>query len=296
MLTKSRRRDLLKLAAGTLTIAASLPTTAVSLSTSSAAQWRSDLDHLYLQLQTHHRDLFNRSDRPAFDSAVAALRRDIPGMREHEVIAGFQRLTALAGDGHTFIFAWDRYQPLPFDVAWFDDGVRVVRTTPAAAELLGVTIQRLDGMEMREVEQRLDTVIAQGENAWYILAQRPNRLRRAGLLAALGIAKSMDGVVIEGIDREGRRRTVEVSALPLGSPDDSMTSSLGPDAPRKPDSSFAWTRLPQHDAMHVAFRSYADLPTKAEALFHAIKHDAPATLIIDLRENGGGNYILRART
>jgi Peptidase family S41 len=286
------RRDFLALCASV----ASLPSAGLAASSQPragpAGAWQEDLDFLYQQLAMRHRNLFNRTPRQAFDRAVALLRVRIPELPDNDVITGLQEIAALAGDGHTFVFAWERLRSLPFDTEWFGDEVRVTRATPAASALLGFKIERIDGMEMAEVVSRLDRLIPQGENRWYVLAHRPNRLRRTGFLAALGIAKSTDGVTLDGVDREGRRQRIEVPASPLSSPDEAMTMSIGPGLPTTPDASFAWSRLADRGAVHLCFNNYSDLARKADALFAYLNKDMPDRLVIDMRQNGGGNYIL----
>lgn len=287
------RRELFAMATlsagASIAIPAQAATTLQSLTTK---DWRDDLESLFDQLRRNHRDLFHHTPVGRFQAAVADLHRRIPGLGPMEVVAGLQSIVALAGDGHTFAFTWDLYRPFPFDTAWFGDELRVVRATPATKHLLGLKVDRVDGMPIAEVNQRLNAVIAQAENPWYVLAQRPDRLRRAELLAALGVIRSPERMTLDGVDVTGRPKRVEVVPMPLGTTDDRLSVALGPTKPERPDPSFAWARLPGQDAVHVNFRSYDRLPERAAALFADIRAAPPRTLLIDLRQNGGGNYTL----
>lgn len=257
-----------------------------------AQSWRQDLAFLYAQLQENHRSLFHHTPEGRFLSAIAELDRRIPRLRPLEIVAGFQSIVALAGDGHTFLSTADLYRSFPFETAWFDDGVRVVRTTPETQQLLGLRIEYIDGRPIAEVSERLDTVIPGAENAWYVLSQRPDRLRRAELLAALGIIGSPDHMRVRGVDMAGRPAAFDIAPLSAGQPDGQLTAALAPAKPATPDPSFGWARLYDGAAVHLQFRRYDDLPRRAAALFDDLRAAPPHTLLIDLRDNRGGNYTL----
>ncbi|WP_129794289.1 hypothetical protein [Sphingosinicella sp. CPCC 101087] len=286
------RRELL-VAAAALGIGAPLyrahPST---FSQMTGRHWQQDLAFLYAELQENHRDLFHHTPEGRFRSAISDLHRRIPRLRPLEIVAGFQSIVALAGDGHTFLSAGDLYRSFPFETAWFDDGVRVVRTTPEMQHLLGMQIKSIDGRPIAEISGRLDSVIPQAENAWYLLSQRPERLRRAELLAALGVIDSPDHVRIQGDDIAGRPASFDVTPLPAGLPDGQLEIALGPTKPATPDPSFGWARLGNGEAVHLQFRRYDDLARKAAALFDDLRAAPPRVLLIDLRDNRGGNYTL----
>lgn len=254
--------------------------------------WRDDLAYMYGNLRANHRDLFHFSSEARFSAAISDLHRCIPDLRPFEIIAGLQSIVALAGDGHTFLFTWELQRALPLQIAWFGDEARVIRTTPEAKRLLGLRVDRIGGLTVQQASGRLNAVIPQGENAWFVLAQRAGQIRRAELLAALGVTASADSVQVAGADPTGAPVSATLTPMPLGATDDRLTASLGPIAPRSPDPDFAWSRLPNHDAVHLNFRSYGDLPMRAAALFRDLRAKPPRLLLIDLRENGGGNYAL----
>ena len=80
------------------------------VTTADAASWRSDLQQLVAELETHHPNPYHKAGRDRFKAAVAQLDERIPRLAAHEIIVEFERLFALVGDGHTNInLAWCRF-------------------------------------------------------------------------------------------------------------------------------------------------------------------------------------------
>lgn len=263
-----------------------------ALPASYGAAWREDIAVLFEELRNRHRDLFHHTPEGVLRAAVNQLRADCGELERWCILARIQMIVALAGDGHTFLFADSLYRPYPFEVAWFGDDIRVVRTSPEVSDLLGTRVVRLDGSSAVEICRRLDRVIPQAETPWYVLGQRPDRLKQSELIAALGIARSKDRIFVEAIGSRGERIRRVVEPLALADTPGAMSIELGPRAPEMPDAGFGWRRINGGRAVHLNFRSYDDLPRKAEVFFKDLRAAPPEALIIDLRENSGGNYTL----
>jgi hypothetical protein len=54
---------------------------------------------------------------------------------------------------------------------------------------------------------------------------------------------------------------------------------------------FWFSRLAERDAVYVQFRSYDGLEANAVRLFDALRQRPARRLIVDLRRNGGGNFL-----
>jgi len=59
---------------------------------------------------------------------------------------------------------------------------------------------------------------------------------------------------------------------------------------QNPQETFWYKYLPEHGTVYCSFRGYQDLGSHAEGLFKLIKERKPDKLVIDLRQNGGGDY------
>jgi hypothetical protein len=152
-----------------------------------ADQWREDLQFFQDETQKHHKNPFHFVSQKQFTSAVVELDARIPSLKNYEIVVGLQRLAAMIGDGHTYLATWDIQHFYPLDLYWFKDDLRVIRTVSTYQEALGMRLVAINGVSITEVNARVQSVIPQGENEWYVLQQSAQEMIRAELLASCGI-------------------------------------------------------------------------------------------------------------
>lgn len=90
-------------------------------------------------------------------------------MKDYEVLIALQSLAARIGDGHTFIAAAEHYHEFPLEVFWFGNQLRVIRAAADYRQALGAKIIQIGSLDLHEVQARLQPLIPQGENDWYVL-------------------------------------------------------------------------------------------------------------------------------
>ncbi len=255
--------------------------------------WHADLDALADGLARRHRDPFRTVPRERFFAAVAGLHDRIPRLTDAAVMVGFDALAAMIGDGHTLVETDGHYRQLPLEVFWYADELRVVRTLTADPRVCGARMLAIGGVAIDEVHRRLQLVIAQDENAWYVLARSADRLTRADVLAALDLPCGAPTVRFTLAGPDGTDFAVDIAALPPGTAPD--WPEPAPDAPlrsRHPDEALAYSALPDTDAAYVNFRRYDGIETAGARVVARLRDEAPGRLILDLRDNGGGDYTL----
>src|SRR5262245_9272053 len=134
----------------------------------SVEAWREDLRALAEALSTRHREPFRKVSRGDFERAVAELGTRIPTLADHEIVAGFARLAAKLGDGHTRLTlpegdgpridrshsptaapASDRlaFRRLPVRLGLFPEGLFVTAAMAAHRDLIGARVLRVGRMD-----------------------------------------------------------------------------------------------------------------------------------------------------
>lgn len=114
--------------------------------------WAQDIDAFMAVLKAEHDNPYFHTSVEDFDVAIANYKSALPQMTRAERIAGFARIVALVGDGHTWMpmyrLPFDGLPPgptfknLPIRFELFDDGLFVVGATEQYQSLLGSRVLR----------------------------------------------------------------------------------------------------------------------------------------------------------
>ena len=212
---------------------------------------------------------------------MAELSTRIASLSDDASIIALSGIAASIGDGHTFVDIPSRPK-LPIELYWFGDDLTVIRAGPEHHGLIGTRLTAIGDHPIAAVQSQLQGLIPQGENEWYVLAKSVELMRQPEVLAALGIAP-----LFRFIDAAGRETVValEANEEPL------LTAARAPLSMQRMEEPFWFFRLPEQDAVYVQFRSYDGLEANASRLFSALAEQPTRKLIIDLRRNGGGNFL-----
>jgi hypothetical protein len=262
-----------------------------SLPTLSAEQWRQDLGYFANAIATNHRDPYHFVSKAGFDQAVTELRGRIPSLQSYQVVVGLQHLAALVGDGHTFLDTRDLYQSFPLQAFQFGGDLRVIRAAPQYRQALGAKIAAIGSFSIGEVEHRLQQIIPQGENRWFVLNGSPRQLMNVEPLAALGILPGVGPADFTFEDDSGRRFRLRIRPIPAGAVDSPEVAKAPVPLPfQHPEDSFWFTYLAESKTVYVDFRSYRNLKAHCALLWAYMAKRPVKRLIIDMRWNGGGDY------
>jgi hypothetical protein len=251
------------------------------------AQWLEDFDRLVEILTREHASPFHRISRAQFDREAGRVRAAIPDLDGVVIALELRKLGALIGDGHTSV-ALPRGRPrFPIEFYWFEDGLRVVSAPAAHRGLLGARLVAVNGVPAAEVAGRLRAYIAPGETEWRYRAGTPELLDNPDLLRVAGIgAGSALAFTFDAAD--GAREPVELAAAAEAG----ERVVLGGGAPlwRRNEGRGFWSDRLADGSVYVNWRSYEGLAGFGAKLLQDLDAQHPSRLIIDLRDNGGGDY------
>ena len=252
--------------------------------------WAEDVAYFARELPKRHANAFHRITREQFDAAITRLQGDLPSLQGHHVAIRLLQITAQIGDGHTYVRLPASYRVLPIVFNLFDDDVRIAGTTEEHRDLFGARITALGATPIARAIELAETTLSQGENRWFALANLPGTLSRIETLHALGIAASLESLEV----------TVETPAGPVIRTIRPLPrEQLQPVVPAGPLPQYRtrtaerfWFEPITGDprGLYVAFRGYDDFGKNARALLTAIDGGKPTYVVIDLRQNGGGDF------
>lgn len=262
-----------------------------SIPTLTAEQWRQDLGDFVKEVTTKHANPYHVTSKAQFDRAVSELRERIPSMKNYEVVVGLQHLAALLGDGHSFIDTGSLYQRFPLEVFWFGSDLRVIRASPEYQQALYTKIIAIDSLPIQEVQSRLQQLIPQGENQWYVLNASQKLLIEVEPLAALGVLSNVSPATFTFEDDAGHQFTLQIRPVAAGASDaKEVDKNPAPLPLQHPEDPLWFKYLPESKTVYVDWRSYRDLETQSERLLAYIKENPVDRLIVDMRWNEGGNF------
>jgi hypothetical protein len=304
----------------TFSAAACSPPSYAAAGAAAEATRRSDIEVLrrdYVQASP----AFTTEARERALRYLESLEPRVDTLSRAQYLISLLRVVAFADNGHDVLDggadAWFPSARLPIRLLWLADGWVVARAAPEYADLVGGRVQRIEGRTPDEMLDALRPIwggvdVARRWNALWIV-------EGAGLLHALGVARSTDGLDVVVTGRDGAEISrhipfVSYSSLPPGqrlhrlwSPEpwpreaELRWKAAAPD--RTP---FALTdaalpfralALPTLDSVYLQLRAHhddgdakiADVMRATDAL---IETHRPTNLIVDLRFDTGGNIDL----
>ncbi|MEO8199908.1 MAG: hypothetical protein ABI679_05235 [Gemmatimonadota bacterium] len=284
-----------------------------TLTPQEAEAWREDLHSLATALVERHPSVFYRTSKAQFDSAVSALDARIPTLRRSEAIVGLMQIVALVHDGHTSLNpAFNRdneFHYYPLDLYYFRDGLYIRRAAPEYASLVGARVLQVGTMTPEEALASVGTVISH-ENDFWVKALAPFYLTTAEVVSALGISPSTTSLTLR-VEQGGAARNATIQAAenvgghgaghegPFDQTGWSDMRGAG-DAPLylQERGKLHWmTYLPDSKTLYVSYRAVLTspedpLPQFFTRVFAAADSLRPVRLVLDMRDNGGGNNAL----
>ncbi|HEY3949527.1 hypothetical protein [Phenylobacterium sp.] len=254
------------------------------------AQWREDVAAFAAELPKRHANAFFHQPRPAFEAEVARLDARLGRMNGDQIFVGLERIANGIGDGHTGVsFPLDR-QMMPIQFARFGSDLRVVAAGPGLERALGARLERIGGLPVAEAWTRALTLTPQDELPELQEGRAVTYLRSGMLLHGLGITPARNQATYVLKTDAGRLITLKLTGLGPGVtvPMTRATAATGL-AHQNPGRAFWCQDLAASHAVYCAFHGYQTLGRDAREMFELIDKAHPGKLIIDMRDNGGGD-------
>lgn len=254
------------------------------------AQWREDLRTLAVELPRRHAKAFFSLPQAEFEAAVADLDRRLPAMDGDEAFIGLERIVNMIGDGHTVIaFPKDRRE-LPIGIGRFGSDFRIVAAGPGYERALGARIVSIGRTPIAEAHRLALTITPRGELDELREGRVPYYFTRGMALHGLGITPERDHAVFTLKDDAGRTFTLDIKGMAPGESAAMKTAwAAQPLWLQHADEPFRCTHLTKDSAVYCAFRAYQDLGPRAKAMFELVDATKAKKLVIDMRDNGGGD-------
>jgi hypothetical protein len=257
-----------------------------------AQQWQQDLQFLAKELPARHKNAFHTVSRAQFEKSVADLSAQIPSLQPHEIIVGFMRIIASVSDAHTELSGFgNSFHRFPLNVYWFGKELHVTRIASAYKRAAGARVVQIGDLRIEDATARLDQVVAH-ENDYWIRLLDAGFMPYAEILQALKIVPDLKTGRWTFADSENKQFSLDIQPVAADEKIDWISAS--PELPlyrQRPDEQFWFTYLTEAQTIYVNFRGYRESFDKhADELLSAIKEHSPRRVVIDMRQNRGGDF------
>lgn len=267
-----------------------------------AAQWQADLRFLTERMVRQHPNAFRRIKQADFDTAVNDLYERIPSLSENEIIVGFMRIVAMVRDGHTVFFPHGYFRSglIPLRFYLFRDGLFVRSAAPKYGEVVGGKVLRFGDLPADEVIRRVSE-----------LAFSDNEMGQKEIgPMLLSFPEVLEGLKITGVGQPlkltlqlgAQQKTVELTADPTLAPPqvataDWISADAGTAKPlylRHAGELFWFEDDREHKLLYIQQNAVQNKPDETLTDFYRralefANANPVEKLVIDLRNNGGGN-------
>lgn len=275
----------------------------------SAADWQSDLRFLQQIVHKDYSFLFKKITAEEFDASIEKLYKEIPSLKESEILAGFARIVSAFKYGHTSI-SWRespvRYHVAPLNFYWFSDGVYVEGADKKYNSIVGAKLLKVEGVPVEKTLEAIKPLVP-AENDQYFKGYGLDYLTIPEALHAQKISKQLKTTLTYTFEKNGNTFEQSVDAvdafrLPrqygFVKPDENWVSvrdqSLTPNYLKDLDKIFYYEYLPATKTVYVRQSQVQD--DKAETIaqfykkvFEFVDKNDVERLVLDVRLNGGGN-------
>ncbi|MBV9346006.1 MAG: hypothetical protein JOZ03_13575 [Gammaproteobacteria bacterium] len=259
------------------------------------AQWRADLQVLARELPARHLNAFHVVSRATFEAAIADLELRVATLDGDHIVVGMERIVRMIGDGHTGVTGFDHADVLPIRLRRFGAEWRVVQTRADGQAARGARVVAIGGVPIAEAHRRMLEVTPADESAELRDELADQRLTKGIFLHGMDLARDAQHARFDLLDDQGHPFSLDLTPGP--------TSAVGPDSwqdvsaqiplrQQHPDDPLWCQPLQDERVLYCDFRSYRDLRAPAAALRHRLQVAPPDKLIVDLRQNGGGDYFV----
>lgn len=264
--------------------------------------WRNDIDFMQQQLEDRHIDLYHSITAESFNNEIARIKQQLPLLTEPGVMVELMRLIKQVGDGHTQFAHWGGpHHRYPIELRLFGDDFRLISVEHKHKDLLGAALIAIDEMPIIQVRRLLIPVLQGVENIHSEKQRLPETIVIAEVLQGLTITKSLEQAEFTFKLPTGGLRKLHLNSVSQRQLQTQAMSSLDLAKP----ANFTRHKISidgidlllstNSEIAYLDFYRYPKLSRMndfAEDLTNLLRQQKTRNVIIDLRNNGGGDFFV----
>lgn len=265
-------------------------------------KWLEVLNFLQNELPGRHANLYFSTNEAEYLNRIDSLRRKLHQLEAFAINVEIAKIIASVRDAHTSVNI-PVYSLCPLEFYWFSDGIYAVNTAKSDEVLRYKRITQIDGMDIDRVIEKMETMISH-ENQSYLKSLLPKYLPAVEYLYGLGIAHAVSGLTFTYENECASALEWFVPSCPLTEYQKKLAENRRSPAADKlplfrknPDRNYWMEFLYETKTLYFKYNICRELPDESvkafgERLLRSVSETKPEKLVIDLRNNTGGNSTL----
>ena len=256
-------------------------------------QWKEDIEFLKVNLFKTHPDPFFKTSEIEISSAIDTLQSRIEGLEWFEIYSEMTRIVALIGDGHTAIHPSPMLNRYPVYPYVFSDGIYIIATDEAHLGLVNTKILQVGGFSTEEAFDRLSVFVAH-DNDWGLKETTPNYFITAEIMRAAGLVNGRGELEI--MVEKGEEILTSI-ITPVEGEIKLLQDRRSNTENQTQNENYWYEYCPDSRILHFHFRRCQSQKGKPFLFFNFdmfsfIRKNPVEKLVLDIRQNGGGNSLL----
>ncbi len=264
--------------------------------------WREDIDVMQRELEKRHIHLYHQISADFFSKEVARIKQQLPSHTETSLRIELMRLIKQVGDGHTQFAYWGgEHYCYPLDLRMFGNELRLIGITQQHQHLLGAILVAIEDVPIAQLLPLITPILQGVENAQSEQQRLIETIRVAEVLQGLNISKSLEQTKFTFKLPDGKLQNVTLKSLSSAQFAKHNLSSLKLAQP----ANFTKHKISNEDialllsnngqTVYLDFHHYPsffEMNSFAEDLTALLRDKKTRNVIIDLRNNGGGDFFV----
>jgi hypothetical protein len=264
--------------------------------------WAEDLDYLVDNLEQKHIRLYHATDRAQFRADIEQLKLQLPIMNQSELKVALMALVNNIGDGHTMSGWWgNSFWRFPLSFKWFGSDLRLIATSNEHAVVLGYKLRAINGVAVTEIVDKLKKLApTAAENIHASKDAVSWTVNVADVLLGLKIIQNYEFSNFTFEDDKGKQVTLKISSVRDIAYKKSLSALLTKPKNRfgKVVESTSGIDLYVDEVNAIAYIDFDHYPDYWDMFWFGpnvieqLEDNNIKNVIIDLRDNGGGNFFI----
>lgn len=258
-------------------------------------KWIEDIEFLKKELPKKHKNLFFYKSKEEFNEDMDRLVKNISNYTDQEIKGEIVRIIVSINDSHTSVsFNYSKVYPVKFFE--FEDGIYLIDGSLKYKDYWGKKLLAINGYTVEEGKEMLRPYIAK-DNESMIKNEFTKAIKSFNLLAFSGITDSEE---ITYTFTDG-----QITVKPLSYKEINNTQFISecyliddfPISQQKAHDKYWFEYMKNENVVYIKYNACSNMERYSfkeftQEVFKEVDKNNPDKLIIDLRDNGGGNSMI----